>query len=335
MNHTTDSAIANFLSKNPNFTVEYHDEATKTTPAIHAASQHKWSIVYALLQESKANKMAKDTRGQSLFSKAVHSDQLDWIIPFYTYQEINALCKTMPLCRNVNFTLLQSVEESTKSALQGKLPLETLVSYKTVLHECIDKEHVPYIVQLLKQGASLYTMSKWTGTPYSQLIKKPAIIFVLREAFNNGPQQNSHKINLLITLFKHYAPPSTTALATATSSLTNRLPKKQFIPLLSSIARKRKNYASYFQACFPNDIIDHIKIKFCMLCSPTIIRDQYIEKELWKNIYEQASTTTITKKEIVTLGIDDLMALSQEEKTQINTQLFIQNIQPKYSITYK
>jgi len=190
-------AIKNFIKKNPMLNINYQNNYG-TTPLLYAATWGSWEIVWYLLKHN-ANKMMKDNYGQTLFSKAAYnlsSTYFKKLLKIYSLDEINELCKTICLKREIDNPAkfnLEWVNTILLNALNNKKNLnEKQNGDKTVLHRACIYSKAPLIIELLKCGADLDIKDNSGESCYDCLYTEKmsherAPLFVVREAFNNGP----------------------------------------------------------------------------------------------------------------------------------------------------
>ena len=192
-----ESAIKDFIKQNPTININYQNNHG-TTPLLHAATWGNWNIVWYLLKYCNENKMMKDNYGQTLFSKAVYnwsSVHFKKLLKIYSFNEINELCKTICLQREIDNPAkfsLEFVNTEILNALNNKKNLnEQDNDGITILHLACVSGKVSLIIELLKHGADLDIKDNLKQSCYDHLYTKRmsrerAPWFVVREAFNNG-----------------------------------------------------------------------------------------------------------------------------------------------------
>src|SRR5204863_6141847 len=129
---------------------------------LHAATWGSWGIVWYLLEHCNANKMMKDNYEQTIFSIAVYNSSsysFKKLLKIYSFNEINELCKTICLDREIENPAkfsLEFVNTEILNALNNKKNLDEQDNNgKTILHSACICEKVPLIIELLKHGADL------------------------------------------------------------------------------------------------------------------------------------------------------------------------------------
>ncbi len=186
-------AIKQFIQQNPSLDINYQTKDYGTTALLHAATWHKWDVVWYLLQ-SGADKMIRDNYDESLLLKSLSVEyvkEFKKILFLYSYEEINALCKSVPFNRDDSNSIVR-IGYHAKSVLDGKKELESKWGGYTALHLSCIFYRVPVIVELLNRGANLESKhGKGTGpfTPYFflNLSDTKLYLFAVREALNDGP----------------------------------------------------------------------------------------------------------------------------------------------------
>ncbi len=182
-------AVEKFIQQNPTLDINYQTKDHGTTALLHAATRYEWDVVWYLLQ-CGADKMIKDNYDQSLFLKSLcktHMKAFEKLLLLYSHEEINALCKSMPLKRDCNNEIY--INAHVQDVLDGKKELESKnhLGDTALALACIHSQ-VPIIVKLLNRGANLG--SKDCGfTPYRYLnsSERKHYLFAVREALNDGP----------------------------------------------------------------------------------------------------------------------------------------------------
>ncbi len=190
--------IQNFIKQYPNFDINYQDQEGRTillSMTIHRTQSpnelqpdRHWYPIWDLLKKYPADLMLHDKYNQTLFSQAVyepHSTAFKRLLPQYTNNQINTLCKTINFKKNKNGSTLiyRGCPEN-----EGRLAPDDAMSsmnlkkeYIMLLKACMHLQ-IPTIIQLLEHGVH-------SNESHAILVNKnsKAPLFVVREAFNDGP----------------------------------------------------------------------------------------------------------------------------------------------------
>ncbi len=177
------------INARPDIDINHQEKEDGEAALLHAASTGNWSVVWYLLEACGANKMAKDAKGKSLLSYALHltlrrDDSFQKLLDIYSPEQLHELCKTERGCPAVHF-----LKKKIKEVLVGKRDLESniqdvLFDNTALYHACMDN-CIHYILQLLEHGAQLEKKEGGIGkSPYLSL--NTVGRFVVRERLNVG-----------------------------------------------------------------------------------------------------------------------------------------------------
>lgn len=198
--------VEQFIEDNPTYNLENKNEHGETILLYAARLAHhscstgkttvtKWNIVWHLLKKG-ADRNVQDNHGQTVFSHGFYHYAnspaiasvafMQNITFYYTPQEINAFCKTMPIHYGFDYSPICMTPLMEKT-LQNEIDLSNKELTSNALYVSCRFSQVPLIVQLLQLGADLYAKDGFGENAYSSLMKNKKTLFVVREAFNDGP----------------------------------------------------------------------------------------------------------------------------------------------------
>jgi len=198
-------SVKRFLHKNRDKTIDInHQNEHGATVFLHVANYHRWSVVWCLLRRFKdAQIMLPDKYGQTLFSKAVYCcnflpDQFKRIIMLYSSDQINSLSKA--ICFNTS--PYQDTPADIKlitDVLMGKIDVysQDYQGMTALCYTCIF-DYIPCSIKLVECGALLDIKDAWGETPYDELARNKASLFVVREAFNSTTYMPVALINYIL-----------------------------------------------------------------------------------------------------------------------------------------
>lgn len=274
------------------------------TPVFVAAINEQWDTVEFLLQNN-ANPIIKNHKKESLLSLVIYHPTQSLaltkkIIPYYSNQILNNECKILPSNTHI-IHITEDYHIPAKEFIDAVIKGEKNVNnidhnHCTALHMACYLPDIPYIMKLLKLNANFLAKNGAQQTPCDCLKKHSAAFFAIREALNRDYQPH---LALIIPLMQK-----------------NQLSMNIIIRAMIHFMRENQ---------LPNDIIRIIAHNIVLLWLPKSTLDN-AEKFLWLPVCEQACKLKNVNPINTNKCLEYVMALSPEERTELNKQLLFNTI---------